>query len=388
MSGNEIIGKEELNQIKKIFTQSNGVLFAHGFDKRRNNIFRTKIFEKNFAKYLRCKYAVSCSSGTAAGTLALMSLGIKPGDEVITQAFTFIAVIESILMAGASPIIVDTDDTLGMCPKDLEKKINKKTKCIIPVHMLGYNCDMKEIIRISKKRNIPIIEDACESLGTKYKEKYSGTLGKIGFYSLDFGKIITTGEGGMIVTNSKKIYYKLKALRDHGHENKKGVHRGLDKALLPGFNFRMTELQAAVGLAQLKKLEKILRLKKKNFTLLKNILKKNNHISFRKENKNHTNQCDYLCIQIKNKLFAKKYYRFFLKKKLPTGILPVAMKWHFAGNWNHIWKKQLKNKTNYQNKWGNCKNLLNKTLSIPISIKSSQSEMIKIGSKINSIIVQ
>lgn len=386
MSGNEIIGKDELNQIKKIFTKSNGVLFAHGFNERRNNIFRTKIFEKSFAKYVGCKYAVSCSSGTAAGTLALLSLGIKPGDEVITQSFTFIAVIESILMAGALPIILDTDDTLGLCPKELEKKISKKTKCIIPVHMLGYNCNMKKILKISREKKIPIIEDACESLGSKYAGKYSGTLGDIGFYSLDFGKIITTGEGGMIVTNSKKIYLKLKALRDHGHENREGVHRGLDKAILPGFNFRMTELQAAVGIAQLKKIKKILIIKKKNFTILKNILKKNIYISFRKEDKNNLNQCDFLCIEVKNKSFAKKYYKTFLKNKIPTGVLPVAMRWHFAKYWRHIWERLPKYKNNYQNKWKNSDRILNKTLSIPISIKLSQKKIINIGNKINSII--
>ena len=190
MSGNEIIDNQELRELKNIFTKSKGVLFAHGFDLRRNNIFRTKIFEKNFRKYLKCKYAVSCSSGTAAGTIALMALGIGKGDEVIVQSFTFIAAIESILMTGAKPVIVDTDNTLGMCPKDLQKKITKKTKCIMPVHMLGKSCNMDEIKKISKLKKIPIVEDACEALGVKYKNKFIGTLGEMGFLVLTLAKLL------------------------------------------------------------------------------------------------------------------------------------------------------------------------------------------------------
>lgn len=271
MSGHEIIGKEEIKNINDIFKKSNGVLFAHGFEEKRNNIFRVKEFEISFAKKFKSKYAVACSSGTAAGVLCLRAAGVKPGDEVITQAFTFIAAIESILEVGAIPKIIDVDNSLNMCPHDLERNISKKTKCIIPVHMLGVACNMLEISNIAKKYRIPVIEDTCEAAGVKYKNKYLGTFGISSFFSLDFGKIITTGEGGMILTQNKKQYLLLKALRDHGHANQKGVHRGQDKALVRGFNYRMTEMQAAVGLAQIKKLDYILKKKKliKIFFLIK-----------------------------------------------------------------------------------------------------------------------
>ena len=273
MSGNEIIGKEELKNLREIFTKSNGVLFSHSFHQRRNKIFRVEIFEKLFAKRLGCKYAIACSSGTAAGSLSLLAAGVKPGDEVITQAFTFIAPIESILFIGAVPKIVDVDKSLNMSPDHL-KNITKKTKCIMPVHMLGATANMREISKIAKNKGIPIIEDACESLGVEYFGKQVGTMGLSGFFSLDFGKIITTGEGGMICTNRKSQYLLIKSLRDHGHINKPGIHRGLDKALTRGFNFRMTEMQAAVGIAQLKKLNKILKLKQQNRKIVFEILKK------------------------------------------------------------------------------------------------------------------
>ena len=165
MSGHEQIGKEELNSLVDIFKKSNGVLFAHGFEKKRNNIFRTKILEQNIAKFLGCKYSAVCSSGTAAGFLALKALGVKRGDEVITQAFTFIAAVECIIQLGAKPILVDCDESFNMDPVDLKKKITNKTKCIMPVHMLGEPANMKSILKVAKQSKIPILEDACESFG-------------------------------------------------------------------------------------------------------------------------------------------------------------------------------------------------------------------------------
>ena len=376
MSGNEIINNLELNALKEIFTKSNGVLFAHGFDKRRNNIFRVQTFEKNLAKYLKCKYAVACSSGTAAGYLALKSIGIGPGDEVIVQAFTFIAALESIIQTGAKPVIIDCDDSLGMCPKDLKDKISKKTKCIMPVHMLGESVNCEEIIKISKKFKIPIIEDACESLGAKYKKKYLGTLGKVGFFSLDFGKVITTGEGGFLCTNDKKIYIKLKAMRDHGHENKKNFHRGLDKAIEIGFNYRMTEMQAAIGIVQLKKINQILNKKKKNKKLLIKNLNEiilNNKIKVRHSHNPNSEQFDHFVMYFQTEKKAKKVYNYLNKKKIHTGILPVATRWHYAGYWNHLWQKCKKNNQNqfHQKYWKNTSNLISRSVSLHISINET-----------------
>ena len=205
MPGWELISKEEQKELNDIFKKSNGVLFAHGFDKRRNNIFRVKKFEKNVENFLRVKYCITTTSGTMAQYIAMKALGIKKGDEVITQAFTFVATVEAILEIGAKPIIVDVDKTFNMSPEDLKKKISKKTKLIVPVPMLGNQCNMKEIIKIAKKNKIKILEDSCEALGAKLGKKFVGTMGDAGIFSLDFAKTITTGEGGLIVTNDKKI---------------------------------------------------------------------------------------------------------------------------------------------------------------------------------------
>tara|TARA_B100000963_G_C22628983_1_gene673909 strand:- start:1316 stop:2494 length:1179 start_codon:yes stop_codon:yes gene_type:complete len=388
MSGNEIIGKEELNALKEIFNKSNGVLFSHSFHDRRRGIYRVEKFEKLVARRLKCKYVIACSSGTAAGALTLIAAGVKPGDEVITQAFTFIAPIESIMSIGAIPVIVDVDNSLNMCPKKLANSITKKTKCIMPVHMLGSSADMSEILKIAKKNNIPLIEDACESFGARYKNKNIGTLGLSGFFSLDFGKIITTGEGGFICTNNLKQYLKLKSIRDHGHINEKNVHRGLDKALQRGFNYRMTEMQAAVGIAQLKKLNFILKKKKQNRKYLFNILKKKSLLNFRNLNTKITeDQNDHLVIFLKNAKKALKIKKILDKKKIPTGILPIAIRWHYAGYWKHIWAEN-KIYRNYSNKkyWKNAWALLQRSISFPISIKQKKQKIIHQANLISEII--
>ena len=169
------------------------MLFAHGFEKIRKN-FHVREFEKKASIFFKCKHSLAVTSGTAAIKIALKALKVKPGDEVITQAFNFIATIEAIIDVGAKPILVNVDETLNMDIKDLKKKLTKNTKVVLPVHMLGYPCDMRNIKKLCKKKNIKILEDNCESIGGKYEESFLGSIGDIGVLSLDFGKTITTGE--------------------------------------------------------------------------------------------------------------------------------------------------------------------------------------------------
>ena len=203
MPGFETIGKEEKKALNQLFEEG-GILFAHGFEKLRKK-YHVRDFESKFASFMNAKYGLAVTSGTSAIKIGLKALGVKPGDHVITQSFNFIATVEAILDCGAKPIIVNIDDTLNMCVDDLKKKITKKTKVIIPVHMLGVSVEFDQIQNIAKKNNIKILEDNCETLMGKYKNKYLGTLGDVGVLSLDFGKFITSGEGGIILTNNKKI---------------------------------------------------------------------------------------------------------------------------------------------------------------------------------------
>jgi len=210
---------------------------------------RVKAFEEAFAEMCGVKYAIATSSGTTALHLALLANRIGVGDEVITSAFTFIASANSILYTGARPVFVDIDPrTFNLSADLIEVAITPKTKAIMPVHLYGLTCDMDPILRVAEKHNLVIIEDACQSHGAGYKGRKAGSFGT-GAFSLYPTKNITSGEGGMITTDDPVIDEKCRVVRQHGMR-KRYYHDEL------GFNFRMTDVHAAIGLAQLKKLDK------------------------------------------------------------------------------------------------------------------------------------
>lgn len=210
---------------------------------------RVKAFEDGFAQMCGVKHAVATSSGTTALHLAMLAHGIGDGDEVITSAFTFIASANSVLFTGARPVFVDIDPrTFNMDPAKIESAITKKTKAILPVHLYGLSCNMESIMKIAEKYGLAVIEDACQSHGAEYKGKRVGSFGT-GTFSLYPTKNMTSAEGGMITTNDSAIDEKSRVLRQHGMR----VRYYHDEL---GYNFRMTDIHAAIGLAQLKKLAK------------------------------------------------------------------------------------------------------------------------------------
>lgn len=233
-----LIGKEEKRAVIDVL---NSGLIAQGK--------MVKQLEEDFANFIGTKYAVAVSSGTAALHLSLLALNLKPGDEIITTPFTFIASANCALYIGAKPVFVDIDEnTFNIDPSLIEKKITKKTKAILPVHLYGLAANMKEIMRIARKHNLYVIEDACQAHGATINTKKVGTFGDLGCFSFYPTKNMTSGEGGMITTNNKLLAEKLKMLRSHGMK-KRYYHDIL------GFNFRMTDIAAAIGIEQLKKIE-------------------------------------------------------------------------------------------------------------------------------------
>jgi len=216
-------------------------------------------FEKALADYHGVKNAIVTSNCTTALHLSLKALGIGPGDEVICPDLTFIAPANMVVLSGAKLVLVDIHpETLTIDFNLLEEKISKNTKAIIVVHQFGHAAHMDELITIAKKYNLKVIEDNAESIGAKYKGKLLGTFGDISTYSFFGNKIITTGEGGAILTNNEEIAIKCRELRDHGMSHKKKYHH-----IDIGYNYRMTNMQAAIGLAQMENLDQILRLRKK-----------------------------------------------------------------------------------------------------------------------------
>jgi perosamine synthetase len=226
-------------------------------------------FENKFAEYCNCKYGVSTTSGTTAIHLALASIGLKKGDEVIVPAFTMIGSVFPIIYCGAKPVLVDAEsETWNMNPDPIEEKITDRTKAILPVHIYGHPCNMDNIMKLAEKYDLYVIEDAAEAHGAEYAGKKTGGLGDIGCFSFYANKIITCGEGGMVVTNDPKIAETAKSLRDLSFP--KGARVYVHSQV--GYNYRMTNMQAAIGLAQLERIDEFVEMRRKNAKLYNALL--------------------------------------------------------------------------------------------------------------------
>ncbi|MFM8265028.1 MAG: DegT/DnrJ/EryC1/StrS family aminotransferase, partial [Acidimicrobiia bacterium] len=263
MPGFEVIGTEEQAEIDDIFRRG-GVLFRHGFDALRHDCYKVRDFERAFADYMKVPHALAVTSGTAALRVALAVLDLQPGDEVITQSFTFVATAEAIIEARAVPVCCEVDATLNMDPADLEARITPRTRAVIAVHMLGTPEKLREIADVCQRHDLVLIEDAAWGCGGSLDGRALGTWGRMGTFSFDFAKTMTTGEGGMVVFRDRRDYERAAAWHDHGHENNPAVPRWEDTRSGSGFNYRMTELQGAVGIAQLRKLDYVVRRQRTN----------------------------------------------------------------------------------------------------------------------------
>lgn len=339
MPGFELVGEEERAAVNEVFDEG-GILFRHGFDAlRKKGCFRVVDFEKAFARYVEAEHALAVSSGTAALKVGLVALGIRPGDEVITQAFTFVATVEAIVDAGAVPVVVNVDDTLNMDPEEVKRHITPKTRAILPVHMLGVSPEMGRIVAIAREHRLLVLEDNCESPGATYDGRHLGTLGDIGAFSFDFGKMLTTGEGGMVVTDNPEYYKLAREYHDHGHENNPKFPRGRDTHRIYGFNYRMGELQGAIGLVQLRKLEYIVGQNRRHYARLQEGLRQIDGLRFRKVPEKCEGLCDALIFQVPTKAHADRFVERMAAAGIGTKNLPDAMEWHFAGYWDHIFTR-------------------------------------------------
>ena len=376
MPGYELIDNKEFKQITQVFKKSK-TLFRMGFDKQRKGIYKVNDFENKFAEKLRSKYALAVSSGTAALRVALSTLNLKKNDEVITQSFTFVATVEAIVESRAIPVCTEVDETLNMDPEDLIKKISKKTKAVIAVHMLGVPAKMDKIKKICRKYKLVLIEDTAWGCGAKFKNKFLGTWGDVGAFSFDFAKTLTTGEGGMLLFKSKRKFELAKAWHDHGHENNPKYPRWEDTRKSSGFNFRMTEMQGAVGIAQLKKLNFILKRQRENHDQIWNKIKSIPGVSKRVYPIGSEISADALIIFVKNSIFAKKCRKELLKVGISTKILPEAYTWHFASEWKHINSIKYGSK-NLKKSFPKSRSYLMRSVSIPIFVKMKKKQIFNI----------
>jgi len=330
MPGYELWSDKERKEVNDVL--KTGILMRYGFDGPRKGIWKSKELEAAINETFGCKYAQITSSGTSALTTAMSALGIGYGDEVIIPSFTFVASFEAVLSVGAVPVLVDVDDTLTLNPEAVRKAITPKTKAVMPVHMCGSMSDMDSLIAICKEHDLFLLEDACQSIGGTYKGKSLGTIGDAGTFSFDFVKTMTCAEGGVVMTNREDIYIKSDGYTDHGHDHK-GVDRGADLHPFIGYNYRISELHAAVGLAQIKRLNEFLSIQKKNHGLLKSILEQVPEISFRRVPDPAGDSCSFISWFLPN----EEITRAVVAELKAQGILAGNFYW-FDNNWHYIRK--------------------------------------------------
>lgn len=253
MAGTEIFDKREFEAAADVLARK--MIHRYGSHAQRGGIYRAEEFENKAKELTGSKYALALSSGTAALIAALKGVGVKPGDEVITTPFTFIATIEAIVACDAVPILGELDETLSLDPRSAERLIGPRTKAVMPVHMFGVAADMDAFTALGEKYGLPVIEDACEVVGGTYKGRMLGSIGTCGTWSFDPNKTLTVGEGGMVFTDDGDLWYRMDCYCDHGHIHSKEHDRGADGKFGFGVNYRISELQGALGVVALDKMD-------------------------------------------------------------------------------------------------------------------------------------
>ena len=331
-----LIGEEEKKEVLDVL--EGGYFFRYGSEDDPDFKHKVATFEKEFAKYIGVRNCIALSSGTSALLTCFSALGIGPGDEVIVPGYTFIASISSIIYARAIPVLAEIDESLTIDPGDIEKKITEKTKAIMPVHMLGNPCDMDRIMKIAKKHNLYVIEDACQAAGASYKGKKLGSIGDIGAFSLNFFKTISTGDGGMVVTDDDLLHERAFGFHDQGHKpSRMGVEVGTRSLI--GLNFRINELTGAVALAQLRKIEKIMSTLHEKKKKLKDAISSIEGIGFRKINDEGE------CGTLLTLLFDDKGTADKFCKKAGTKTI-YNSGWHVYNNMENILGKKMPTEIN------------------------------------------
>jgi len=333
MPGTELFGAEERKEIEDVL--STGILFRFNHDAQRNNIWKAKDFEAEAKKITGAKYALAVSNGSAAILAALAASGIGTGDEVICPPFTYIASVEAVLMLGALPVFAEIDETLCLSAEGIKKVITPKTKAVCLVHMCGGNANMDEIMAVVKEHNLILVEDAGQAFAASYKGTATGLFGSAGAYSFDFFKIATAGEGGIFVTNDEAIYKLADSYCDHGHDHV-GNNRGMENHPVIGFNYRISELHAAVGAAQTRKVPAIREANLKNKAILQKELSNVEGISFSKLGDDSGDSGTFLNILMPDTETAKRTIDEFNKAGVGGFNYWYTNMYHFINQWEHI----------------------------------------------------
>lgn len=333
MPGFELFDAEEKNQVNQVM--ETGILMRYGFAGLRAGRYKAKEMEALISAKTGARHALLLSSGTAALTTALAAMGVGAGHEVIMPSFTFVATFESIIQLGAIPVVVDVDESLCLSPKAVEAAITPKTKVVLPVHMCGAAARMDELTAICQKHGLLLLEDACQAFGASYKGKMLGALGLAGCYSFDFNKIVTCGEGGAVVTSSPNLYARADMYHDHGHDHSND-DRGAEGHPIAGYNYRISELNAAVGCAQMGKLDKMLSIQRANKKIIKDALRAVPEVTFRHLPDEAGDSATFLCFFMPNTAAAQKAAAALKAGGVDGTFYWYANNWHYIRNWEHF----------------------------------------------------
>lgn len=337
MPGFELFGEAERKEVQDVL--ESGVLMRYGFDGMRNGHWKAKELESELQLALKAKYVQLVSSGTAAVSVALAAAGIGAGDEVIMPTFTFVASFEAILMLGAIPVLVDIDDTLTLDPKAVQAAISPKTKAVMVVHMCGSMGHLEALQSICKAHNLMFVEDACQAIGATYKGQPLGSIGDLGCFSFDFVKTVTCGEGGAVVTNHKPFYTNADHFSDHGHDHQ-GQDRGAEGHPFMGYNFRISELHAAVGLAQIRRLNEFLALQKKHYELIREALSVIPEVRFRTVPEGGEENYGFLSFFLPNLGMARNATENLKHAGVDGCFHYYDNNWHYVRKWDHLKNKK------------------------------------------------
>ena len=333
MPGFELFGSLERKEVNDVL--ESGVLMRYGFDGMRNGHWKAKELEQALQNTFQSKHVQLVSSGTAAVSVALASAGVGAGDEVIMPTFTFVASFEAIMMLGAIPVLVEIDDTLTLNPKAVEAAITDKTKAVMVVQMCGSMGDMDALQAICTKHNLLFVEDACQAIGATYKGKPLGGIADLGCFSFDFVKTITCGEGGAVVTNNQNFYTNADHYSDHGHDHI-GNDRGAETHPFLGYNFRISELHAAVGLAQVKRLPEFIAIQKKNHTILREALAEIPEVTFRRVPEGGEESYAFLNFFLPDTDTSLKVAETFKVNGVDACFQYYNNNWHYLRKWDHL----------------------------------------------------
>ena len=337
MPGFELFSHLERKEVNDVL--DNGVLMRYGFDGMRKGHWKAKELESELQHAFQSKHVQLVSSGTAAVSVALASAGVGAGDEVIMPTFTFVASFEAIMMLGAIPVLVDIDDTLTLDPKAVESAITPKTKAVMIVQMCGSMGNMEALKATCRSNDLIFVEDACQAIGGTYKNKPLGSIADVGCFSFDFVKTITCGEGGAVVTNNLEYYRHADHYSDHGHDHI-GNDRGAETHPFLGYNFRISELNAAVGLAQVRRLPEFIAIQKKNYSIIREELSKLSSVTFRTVPDGGEESYAFLNFFLPNLEDARQVSKAFKENGIDACFHYYDNNWHYIRKWDHL--KELK----------------------------------------------